>query len=87
MLDREVFKPVITGIALIKAFHDLYPNSFQWQSPPYEYVHDRLPFDVIAGTTKLREQIESGVSVREIAASWGAGEKEFAERRKPYLLY
>lgn len=87
VLDREVFKPVITGIALIKAFHDLYPNSFQWQSPPYEYVHDRLPFDVIAGTTKLREQIESGVSVQEIAASWGAGEKEFAERRKPYLLY
>lgn len=87
VLDREVFKPVITGIALIKAFHDLYPNSFQWQSPPYEYVHDRLPFDVIAGTTKLREQIESGVSVQEIAASWGTGEKEFAQRRKPYLLY
>lgn len=86
-LDREAFSPVITGIALIKAFHDLYPDDFQWQSPPYEYVHDRLPFDVIAGTTKLRGQIESGVSVEEIAASWKAGEQEFAERRKSYLLY
>jgi len=86
-LDRDAFKPVITGIALIKAFNDLYPDDFQWQSPPYEYVHDRLPFDVIAGTTKLREQIESGVSVEEIAASWRAGEEEFAERRRPYLLY
>jgi len=86
-LDREAFKPVITGIALIKAFHDLYPYDFRWQTPPYEYVHDRLPFNVIAGTTSLREQVESGVSVEEIAASWKAGEEEFAERRKPYLLY
>ncbi|HKQ73990.1 MAG TPA: DUF1343 domain-containing protein [Blastocatellia bacterium] len=86
-LDRDAFKPVITGIALIKAFHDLYPDDFEWQSPPYEYVHDRLPFDVIAGTIRLREQIENGVSIAEIADSWNAGEKEFAERREPYLLY
>jgi uncharacterized protein YbbC (DUF1343 family) len=87
VLDRDAFKPVITGIALIKTFHDLYPGNFQWQDPPYEYVFDRLPFDVIAGTAKLRQQIESGVSISEIAASWESGEKEFAERRKPYLLY
>jgi len=87
VLDRELFKPVITGIALIKAFHDFYPDDFQWQEPPYEYVYDRLPFDVIAGTAKLREQIESGVSIEEIAQSWEAGEKDFAERRRPYLLY
>ncbi len=86
-LDPGSFKPVITGIALIKAFHDLYPDDFEWQSPPYEYVHDRAPFDVIAGTTALREQIENGVSIEDIAASWKAGENEFAERRKPYLLY
>jgi uncharacterized protein YbbC (DUF1343 family) len=86
-LDRKIFKPVITGIALIKAFHDLYPNDFQWQSPPYEYVHDRLPFDVIAGTARLRQQIESGLSLEEISASWKAGEDEFAARRSPYLLY
>lgn len=85
--DRQAFKPVITGIALIKAFHDLYPNGFQWQEPPYEYVYDRLPFDVIAGTAKLRGQIESGVSIEDIARSWEAGEKDFAERRRPYLLY
>lgn len=85
--DREAFKPVIAGVALIKAMHDLWPEGFKWQTPPYEYVYDRLPFDVIAGTTKLREQIESGVSLEDIAASWHAGEQDFAERRRPYLLY
>ncbi|MBS1791613.1 MAG: DUF1343 domain-containing protein [Acidobacteria bacterium] len=85
--DRQTLKPVITGVALIKAMHDLYPEGFKWQTPPYEYVYDRLPFDVIAGTTKLREQIESGASLEDIAASWKAGEEDFANRRNPYLLY
>lgn len=85
--DRETFKPVITGVALIKAMRDLYPNGFKWQQPPYEYIYDRLPFDVITGTAKLRQQIEGGESVEEIAASWQVGEKEFTERRQRYLLY
>lgn len=85
--DRNAFKPVITGIAVIKTMRDLYPQDFKWQMPPYEYVYDRLPFDVIAGTTTLREQIEGGSSIEDIAASWQDGEKDFAERRKPYLLY
>jgi uncharacterized protein YbbC (DUF1343 family) len=87
VLSREVFRPVITGIALIKAVRDLYPQQFQWKLPPYEYVHDRLPIDVIAGGTRLREQIESGASVADIAASWAKDEAKFVERRRPYLLY
>jgi uncharacterized protein YbbC (DUF1343 family) len=87
VLDRATFKPVITGIAVIKLIHDLYPNGFEWQTPPYEYVFDRYPFDVIAGTFKLREQIENGVSVEELAASWQADERRFTEQRAKYLLY
>ncbi|MCI0659948.1 MAG: DUF1343 domain-containing protein [Acidobacteria bacterium] len=87
VLNRTIYRPVRTGIAVIKAFHDLYPGEFQWQAPPYEYVYDRLPFDVITGTAKLREQIESRIPLAEIVDSWRVGEKEFAERRKQYLLY
>jgi uncharacterized protein YbbC (DUF1343 family) len=87
VLDRASFRPVITGVALIKTIRDLWPDDFQWQSPPYEYVHDRLPFDVIAGTTGLRAQIEGGASVSEIIDSWRGGERAFLKRRAPYLLY
>jgi uncharacterized protein YbbC (DUF1343 family) len=87
VLSRETFKPAITGLALIKAIRDLYPHDFLWKEPPYEYVFDRLPFDVIAGTDRLRMQIESGASLEEIAAGWQEGEKEFLERRGKYLLY
>ena len=85
--DRESFRPVISGIALIKAVHDLYPGDFQWQAPPYEYVFDRLPFDVIAGGARLREQIEGGAFLDEIAASWRDDEVRFREMRRRYLLY
>lgn len=87
VLDRRIFRPVITGIALIKAIRDLYPEDFAWQDPPYEYVYDRCPFDVIAGTGKLRDQIESGASVQDIAAGWREDERAFDELRRRYLLY
>jgi uncharacterized protein YbbC (DUF1343 family) len=87
VLSREGFRPAITGVAVIKAARDLYPDDFGWKEPPYEYVFDRLPFDVIAGGARLRAQVESGASVEGIAESWREGEAEFAERRKPYLLY
>jgi uncharacterized protein YbbC (DUF1343 family) len=87
VLSRAAFKPVITGLAIIKTVRDLYPREFQWKEPPYEYVYDRLPFDVIAGTEKLRAQIEGGVSLAEMAESWRHGEQEFIGARNQYLLY
>lgn len=85
--DREVFVPVITGIALVKAIYDLYSDKFKWKNPPYEYVYDRNPFDVIAGTFKTREQIETGSGLAEIKSFWEADEKAFLSLREKYLLY
>ncbi|MEN3336199.1 MAG: hypothetical protein V7641_5564 [Blastocatellia bacterium] len=85
--DRETFKPVITGIAITAAIRELYPDRFAWKAPPYEYVYDKLPFDVINGSAGIREMIEAGQSLSDIEASWHAGLEDFATRRKPYQLY
>ncbi|HEV8484241.1 MAG TPA: DUF1343 domain-containing protein [Blastocatellia bacterium] len=85
--NRQTFSPVITGVAIISAIRRLYPGEFAWKPPPYEYVHDRLPFDVITGTSRLREQIDAGVSVAQIEESWSQSITDFRERRKNYLLY
>lgn len=87
VIDRNAFKPVIAGVAIISAIRRLYPDGFEWKQPPYEYVYDRLPFDVINGSSRLREQIEAGTSLAEIEGSWRKGLNEFGERRTPYLLY
>lgn len=85
--DRNTFKPVITGVAVISAIRRLFPEGFDWKLPPYEYVYDKLPFDVINGSSRLREQIEAGVPVAEIEESWQDGLNEFSRRRATYLLY
>jgi len=85
--DREMFKPVIVGVAMVKAAYDLYTEQFQWKQTAYEYVFDKNPFDVVSGTDKIRKQIEAGESVNAIENSWRKGLAEFAEIRKKFLLY
>jgi len=46
-----------------------------------------VPIDILAGSDTLRQQIERGVPVKEIAASWRDDEDEFRRFRQPYLLY
>ena len=35
--DRQAFRPVETGVALIAAFRAADPDRFKWRDPPYEY--------------------------------------------------
>ena len=85
--NREEFEPVIVGVAMVKTVYDMYREHFRWKDPPYEYVYDRNPFDVIAGTNKVREAIEQGSSIETINESWRAPLAEFKQKREPYLLY
>jgi uncharacterized protein YbbC (DUF1343 family) len=85
--DREIFTPVIVGIAMIKTIYEMYPDQFQWRQNAYEYVFDKNPFDVICGTDKIRKQLESGIVIRDIETSWDAELDKFKLCRGKYLLY
>jgi uncharacterized protein YbbC (DUF1343 family) len=87
VLDRSAFRPVESAVALIESFRANGPDRFKWRDPPYEYEYDRNPFDVLAGSPALREQIESGVPARDIARSWESPVAEFAKIRERFLLY
>jgi uncharacterized protein YbbC (DUF1343 family) len=85
--DRASFKPVITGVALIDMFRRLDTDRFAWRQPPYEYEHDKMPIDILAGSNRLRQQVESGVPIAEIAASWKNDETGFQRLRRSFLMY
>jgi uncharacterized protein YbbC (DUF1343 family) len=87
VIDRDTFEPVIAGVAMVKMAHDLYPSEFRWKEPPYEYVYDRNPFDVIAGTSSIRKAIEAGTAIADIEKSWNEGLDAFRLVRQKYLLY
>lgn len=85
--NRQTYKSVISAVAILSTIYHLYPSKFEWKQPPYEYVHDKLPIDVIFGSDKVRKQIESGASLVEIEQSWQEGVNNFIELRKKYLIY
>ena len=85
--DRSVFQPVLTGVLLTEAFRATDSGWFEWRQPPYEYEYDKLPFDILAGTTETREQIELGVRAEDIARSWTPSVAAFMELRERFLMY
>ncbi len=85
--DRDIFTPVIVGIAMVKTAYEMYPEQFQWRQNAYEYVFDKNPFDVVCGTDKIRKAIEASVSLKEIENLWADGIKQFGNNRSNYLLY
>jgi len=53
----------------------------------YEFV-DKIPaIDLLAGSAGLREGIEAGASLDELAARWPRDEGAFLEERAEFLLY
>jgi uncharacterized protein YbbC (DUF1343 family) len=87
ILDRDAFKPVLTGLAVIDEMRAADPASFAWKPPPYEYEHDKQPIDVIAGATWFREMIDSGERAEAIAKRWEKSVTEFRALSKRYHLY
>jgi len=47
--DRAVFRPLKTGLAILRRIQDLYPADFAWNPPPYEYEHEKLPIEILCG--------------------------------------
>jgi len=87
VVDRDAFEPVVTGLAMVKTAYDLYRPEFRWKEPPYEYVYDRNPFDVIAGTSSIRQGIEKGSTIQEMQGAWAEALDDFMQVRERYLLY
>lgn len=87
VIDRDAFEPVFAGIAMVKLVHDMYRDQFRWKVPPYEYVYDKNPFDVIAGTNKIREAFEEGIELNEIREAWERPLIEFKQLREAFLIY
>jgi uncharacterized protein YbbC (DUF1343 family) len=85
--DRDEFKPYRATLALLSALVRLYPESFRWSSPPYEYVEDKPPVDVIVGDSKIREELEQGRSVLDMEREWSKSLDGFLRLRSKFFLY
>jgi uncharacterized protein YbbC (DUF1343 family) len=88
IINRGTFKPFMTGVAILKVTHDLYPRKFKWNKPPYEYEKKKMPVDILAGTDKLRKGIEKGKPLKAMEEWWKGQCIEFNRKvRRQYLMY
>ena len=85
--DRARFRPLLTGVAILRAVRRLYPREFRWRERPYEFVSDRLAIDLLAGGPWLREQLEAQAPLSRIASGWRTDEDAFRRDRADCLLY
>jgi uncharacterized protein YbbC (DUF1343 family) len=87
VLDRKKYEPWKLGQWLMKEMYHLLGADFQWKKPPYEYVHDQLPIDVINGTDLIRHWIEKNGSYQELLEMDQTAHKNFESLHREFQLY
>ena len=85
--DRIAFRPYLTGVAVIRAFRKAFPKAFKWRTRAYEFVDAVPAIDLLCGGPEVRQMIDAGASLRDIAATWAPAEAAFRTARAPWLLY
>lgn len=76
--DRSLYDPTRTAVALLTAIRRSAGAEWEWRPEA---------FDRLAGTDRLRLDVESEASVREITAAWAESRTRFLRVRAKYLIY
>lgn len=85
---HEVFKPFRLVALMLKVIREMHPDYPIYRDFAYEYVRDRLAFDVINGGPALKNWIENSRSTpKDLDAALAKDEKSWAKERRPYLIY
>ena len=84
--DRESFRPLLTGIAIVCVMCALHED-FAWRTQTYEFVKDRLAIDLLFGNDRVRKSIEKQENPWKIAESFEAENQPWQKQRRDFLHY
>ena len=85
--DRRVFEPYRTGLAVLVAVRELWPESFAWRTEPYEFRADVPAIDLLTGSPAVRQAIDGGVTLDEVVRIARGGTELYDAGRDRALLY
>lgn len=83
--DRKRFRPLRTGIALVRAIHERWRDHFEWRADRRR--EGMFSFDRLAGGPAVRELVERGSPLDEIYQSACTGRDEYMSKRADSLIY
>jgi uncharacterized protein YbbC (DUF1343 family) len=85
--DRRAYRPYLTTLAVLQDVIAEHRDAFAWKEPPYEYVTDKPPIDVLTGDPAIREALERGRDLNALARTWRAEIEAFRRESLPFRLY
>lgn len=83
--DRTRLDATALGVYLLSALHELHPRELAWTAAGSDGHGFFL--DLLAGTPRLRLDIDAGIEPAAIIAAWHDARQAFEDARAPYLLY
>jgi hypothetical protein len=75
------------GQVLLQALYHFMGSDFAWRQPPFEYVHDKLPIDLLNGSEVPRQWVEQQGTFHDLLMFAHTGYLDFLAQRKEVLLY
>ncbi|MBK8880562.1 MAG: DUF1343 domain-containing protein [Haliscomenobacter sp.] len=85
--DSRACNPWELGQWLLHSLYRELGLLLEWRQPPFEYVEDILPIDLLNGSANFRAWVEKQGSRDELLGLQYAGYPEFMDRRSEVLLY
>ncbi len=85
--DRTTFKPWKLALLLCREMYYYLGDDFKWKDDPYEYEFDKNPFDIINGTDRIRNWIESNGTLEQLIEIENLGKDEFLKQKQEISLY
>ncbi|HYV86420.1 MAG TPA: DUF1343 domain-containing protein [Patescibacteria group bacterium] len=85
--DPRAYRPYLTTLALLQDIIAEHGAEFAWKEPPYEYVTDKLPIDVLLGDPAVRSALENGSSLTALERSWRREIDAFRRESLPFRFY
>jgi uncharacterized protein YbbC (DUF1343 family) len=88
VVDPRAARSYAATLGILACVKSLYPDRFGWLNPPYEYESVRMPIDLLAGSSQLRDTFEAGrTSPADVQQLATLDEEDWLRRSHAYRLY
>ncbi|MFQ5718742.1 MAG: exo-beta-N-acetylmuramidase NamZ domain-containing protein [Acidobacteriota bacterium] len=85
--DPASFRSFATFVAMLAIARRQSGGQFAWRTAPYEFEARHPAIDLLAGSDRLRRDLEANRPLAEMEGEWTAMADQFRRRRLPSLLY
>ncbi len=84
--DREAFRPLWTGMVILRVVAAQYPEQFAWRTTTYEYVDRPLAIERLLGARGLHQDLLQ-TDLSRLYEQMQQEAEQFDRERQPFLLY